>query len=194
MVKIAFHNEKMRKEFKNEKAMPATLRARFYVLRAMALINPLNVTATGETLAEDVALARPLNPYLVFSFGSSRVENLRGSAKTATSNPKFHWVQELDIKNPEEMHVEIAVWSREAGNGENDLFLGSTLIELEQRWQSKEYRKAVENQSLPTELRALKLSPDASKPTGTLQLWTDLLLPWRAQDLPRFELVEPQPG
>eukprot|EP01054_Gregarina_sp_Poly1_P001958 Gregarina_sp_Poly_1__1957@NODE_1510_length_3974_cov_85_617865_g1001_i0_p2_GENE_NODE_1510_length_3974_cov_85_617865_g1001_i0NODE_1510_length_3974_cov_85_617865_g1001_i0_p2_ORF_typecomplete_len357_score58_32C2/PF00168_30/2_2e05C2/PF00168_30/0_042Ferlin_C/PF16165_5/2_8e05_NODE_1510_length_3974_cov_85_617865_g1001_i021923262 len=144
-------------------------------------------------MLQDPSSARTLNPYLVFSFGSSRIENLRGSAKSSTSNPNFMWVEELDLKNPEEMMTEIAVWSKEEGNGEKDLFIGSTILDLEQRWQSREFRQAVEHQNVPTELRPLKLSSDSPKATGCLQLWVDLLLPWRAQDLPRFELVEPQP-
>lgn len=51
-----------------------------------------------------------------------------------SSNPQFMWVEEIDVLCPQELSVEISVWSASLDVGtQEDIYLGSTTIDFEQR-------------------------------------------------------------
>lgn len=133
-----------------------------YVTRAIALtpLEPLH----------------SINPFLVFTIGS-KTEGLRGNAKVENANPEFCWLQECDISLPEQTRLEVAVWSKHHSVSGNDVFIGSTVIDLEDRcgfvmksrqrlcielkryflfrWFSREWQRLVADQKVPLEYRPL---------------------------------------
>lgn len=118
------------------------------------------------------------NPYLSFTFGR-KMEKLRGRAKIGTAYPQFNVMHELSLECPEELQLTLGVWSRREGlrRSDKDFFIGATRIDLEARWWSAIYRAYVGDQSVPMEMLPLKLAPEATTHTGTLELWIDLFLP-----------------
>ena len=60
----------------------------------------------------------------------------RAENKPGTLNPDFFTLWEKDIAFPEESRLEIGVWSAHESLLEqvDDAFLGSTTIDLEERW------------------------------------------------------------
>jgi hypothetical protein len=48
-------------------------------------------------------------------------------------NPEFCWFQECDISLPEQTRLEIAVYSKQQSVQSDDVFIGSTVIDLQTR-------------------------------------------------------------
>eukprot|EP01068_Selenidium_serpulae_P004197 Selendium_serpulae@DN3452_c0_g1_i1.p1 len=165
----------MRKRFRSDGAYPGIVRVRIYVLRALAL------RSSGEC-----------NPYLTFTFGQ-KIESLRGSAKEKTTAPHFFWVHEADVSFPGEGRCEIGVASRAASELGKDTWIGSTVVELEDRWFSKEWRIMMNNGKVPLEYRKLKQSKDSANTVGTLEMWIEMLDLADEAEFPRTELKPPLP-
>eukprot|EP00382_Lankesteria_abbotti_P000584 CAMPEP_0113854392 /NCGR_PEP_ID=MMETSP0372-20130328/7288_1 /TAXON_ID=340204 /ORGANISM="Lankesteria abbotti" /LENGTH=1178 /DNA_ID=CAMNT_0000827543 /DNA_START=553 /DNA_END=4087 /DNA_ORIENTATION=- /assembly_acc=CAM_ASM_000359 len=180
VAKTVFDEKLFRKKYRGEDAFPVAIRVRAYIIRAIALV------PRGGTSGK-------LNPYLSFGYGAN-VEGLRGSAKTDEVSPDFFWLQECDVQFPDQSHMEISVWSKDDRlTADSDTFIGKTVVDLEERWFSKEWQRMMGKNKVPIEYRTLYADEDATTITGTLEMWLELMSPTRAAEVPRFELKESMP-
>eukprot|EP00923_Selenidium_pygospionis_P039290 GHVN01068371.1.p1 GENE.GHVN01068371.1~~GHVN01068371.1.p1 ORF type:complete len:1272 (-),score=174.04 GHVN01068371.1:3383-7198(-) len=175
MARYAFSSKKLRERFRGPDSYPPVIRVRVYVLRVLAL--QFNGVA---------------NPYLTFHFGDKK-ESLRGLAKENTLSPHFFNLHEQDITLPDEGRLEVGVASRASGEMGKDTWIGSSVIELEDRWFSKEWQKQMNNLKIPLEYRTLRATSDSTNSVGTLEMWIEMLDLADAQDIPRTELKPPLP-
>ncbi|XP_053992011.1 uncharacterized protein LOC128883542 isoform X2 [Hylaeus volcanicus] len=177
---VLLDNQKFRNKFRGLKNLPSSIRLRVYVLRGI-----------GLTPAQPLST---VNPFLLFKIGN-KSENLRGNAKINTVNPEFCWFQECDISLPEQTRLEIAVYSKQQSVQSDDVFIGSTVIDLQTRWFSKEWQKLVAHSKVPLEYRPLRAANDASfsRSCGTLEMWIEMMTPQKASEIPRIVLKETTP-
>ncbi|CDJ42504.1 C2 domain-containing protein, putative [Eimeria tenella] len=177
VVPWALNESRLRKHFRGEEAYPKMIKIRVYVIRA------INVhLVKGMTVA---------NPYLVFSVGKTKMP-FRAENKPGTLNPDFFTMWERDVAFPDESRLEISVWSAHEKllQQVDDIFLGSTVIDLEQRWFSKEWQTFMKKNEVPMEYRPLTRRPHGNV-TGSLEMWVEMMDSQKAARVPRFNLQKP---
>ncbi|CRH01369.1 ferlin, putative [Plasmodium relictum] len=131
-----------RNKFRGINKIPLYLKIRVYVLRGIGIYGINN-----EYLA---------NPYLIFSLGE-KTSNLRNSFKECNINPEFRCLWESEAIFPEDETLTISVYSAENNFDKqiNDIYIGSTEINLFDRWMSKEWRHMMKKNKIPIEYRPL---------------------------------------
>ncbi|CDI81794.1 C2 domain-containing protein, putative [Eimeria acervulina] len=177
MVPWALNESRLRKHFRGEEAYPKMIKIRVYVIRA------INVhLVKGMTVA---------NPYLVFSVGKTKMP-FRAENKPGTLNPDFFTMWERDVAFPDESRLEVSVWSAHEKllQQVDDVFLGSTVIDLEERWFSKEWQAFMKKNEVPMEYRPLSRTPNGSV-TGSIEMWLEMMDSQKAGKVPRFNLQKP---
>ncbi|GAB68029.1 ferlin [Plasmodium cynomolgi strain B] len=131
-----------RNKFRGDKKIPLYLKIRVYVLRGIGIRGVNN--------------SYMANPYLIFSLGE-KTSNLRNSFKENSLNPDFRCLWESEAIFPEDEILTISVYSAEDNYDKqiNDLYIGSTEINLFDRWTSKEWRGMMKRNKVPIEYRPL---------------------------------------
>jgi hypothetical protein len=108
--------------------------------------------------------------------------------KTNTIEPDFNAWYEMDAILPGISTLEIAV--KDHGYVRNTL-IGSTRIDLEDRWFSRAWRAAKDIQQVPRESRVLT-NPTTRIPQGTLECWIEMYEPSIAVDIPVVPIAPPK--
>ncbi|EUT79080.1 hypothetical protein PFAG_05652 [Plasmodium falciparum Santa Lucia] len=131
-----------RNKFRGKNKIPLYLKIRVYVLRGIGLYG-INNEYTA-------------NPYLIFSLGE-KTSNLRNAFKRSNINPEFGCLWESEAIFPEDEILTISVYSAEDNYDKqiNDIYIGSTEINLFDRWMSKEWRHMMKKNKIPVEYRPL---------------------------------------
>nr|CEL66850.1 TPA: heat shock protein DNAJ pfj4, putative [Neospora caninum Liverpool] len=176
-VELASSEDRMRRNLRGEEAYPKLMKIRVYVIRAISLY-----------VGDDRIVP---NPYLLFNLGD-KSDTLRAEAKSNTHNPEFFTVWEKDVMFPDDSQFELQVWSAHEGvsGGLEDIYIGSTCIDLEERWFSKEWQKSMSKNQVPMEYRPLKQMPGGSF-KGTVEMWVELMDFQKAGEVPKFDLQSP---
>ncbi|PFH33328.1 putative heat shock protein DNAJ pfj4 [Besnoitia besnoiti] len=171
------NERKMRRNLRGEEAYPKLVKIRVYVIRAISL------NLGDQRVAP--------NPYLIFNLGD-KTDTLRAEAKSNTYNPEFFTVWEKDVMFPDDSQFELQVWSAHEGmtGGLKDLYVGSTCIDLEERWFSKEWQKFMSKNEVPMEYRPLRQVPGGPF-KGSVEMWVELLDFQKAGEVPKFDLQSP---
>ena len=108
--------------------------------------------------------------------------------KTNTIEPDFNAWYEMDAILPGISTLEIFV--KDHGYVRNTL-IGSTRIDLEDRWFSRLWRNAKDIQQVPRESRVLT-NPTTRIPQGTLECWIEMYEPSIAVDIPVVPIAPPK--
>jgi len=181
--KVYFDDMLLRKRFKLD--MPHQLRVRCYIVRG------LNVSGAGSGFG---------NPYLYFMYGDSQV-SLEGHRFLQSVEPRFFRTEEQDVNIPEQSLLEIGLYDWQE-NGE-DLLIGRTCIDLEDRWFTNQYMKYMKLGKVPIEFRPLISEATESNAQesahikkqaiskGSLEMWVELLDATAAAETPVSILFEP---
>ena len=143
---VSHENEK--EIFKNEKVI-----VRVYILRCIDLIAK-DITGSSD-------------PYVVLKLGNN-IQKTRVIDQELC--PEFHEV--IEFKNvyiPKDGYINISVYDKDIGS--SDDFIGSTYIDITNRWYHDEWNNI---QHKPLELRQL-FNPYAVGPQGVIELWVDIL-------------------
>ena len=112
------------------------------------------------------------DPFLNVSLGG-KTYNTRDRYHKKTLNPSFYTSFEFKHTFPDCCELRINVMDRD--NYNFDDLLGSTVIDLEDRYYNYKWRKLnINNNKQPVETRFL-WNPNYSIPNGTLSLWVDIL-------------------
>ncbi|KAJ1614023.1 ferlin-like protein [Cryptosporidium canis] len=76
---------------------------------------------------------------------------------------------------------------------EYDLFIGSTSMDLTDRWHSNEWRQMMREDHIPIEYRPLYRDCTSNVNFGLLQMWVEIMSSNKAAVTKRYELSEPMP-
>jgi hypothetical protein len=130
------------------------------------------------------------DPFLQISHGSGLchlIDDKQRSLRKNTLNPDFYTSYEFEAMLPGDSEIQISVYDYDA-IGSNEI-IGSTLIDIENRWLNPSWR-AMPNK--PMEIRPLKLvSSRASQ--GSLEMWVDIFSESVAKITPRHHIEPPLP-
>ncbi|GMF17109.1 unnamed protein product [Phytophthora fragariaefolia] len=160
---------------------PQSVIVRVYVLRGQ------NLQAKSSNGYSD--------PYLRLKLGSHRI-NDRSNACTNTLQPEFFRMFALETTLPGASQLEIGVWDR----GFLDQLIGTTTIDLEERWFHREWQEigdshspGKENSNLkPIEYRHLYVPQSRTTSQGLIQLWVDILTTQQAVRIPPVDISPPE--
>ncbi|CAJ1406790.1 unnamed protein product, partial [Effrenium voratum] len=176
--KVFFNEKFLRKRFKIDQ--PHSLRVRTYIIRG------LNVSG---------AVSGYGNPYLYFMYGASKV-SLEGHRQMQAVEPRYFRTEEADINLPEQSYFEIGLYDYQE-NGE-DLLIGKSVLDLEDRFYTRDYMIMMKNKKVPIEYRPLisetvdANTQEVSKISkGSLELWIELLDTTTAAEVPVSKLLQP---
>ena len=146
-----------------------TMCVRVYVLNGIHLIS------TDRDNSSD--------PYLIVRLGDTKYSTRKRYIKN-TLEPKFHESFEFMSRLPGASKLKIEVWD---WDGIGDDLVGSTTIDIEDRWFSKEWRKM---KIKPLEERTLH-NPRSSASFGKLRLWIDIFTKDEARNFPMTDISLP---
>ncbi|OII71599.1 C2 domain-containing protein [Cryptosporidium andersoni] len=76
---------------------------------------------------------------------------------------------------------------------EYDIYIGSTILDLTDRWQSKEWQSLMKENNIPIEYRPLYCDNTSNTNTGILQMWVEIMNTSLSSTIQRYELAEPAP-
>lgn len=176
--KVFFNEQLLRKRFKIDQ--PHSLRVRTYIIRG------LNVSG---------AISGYGNPYLYFMYGANKV-SLEGHRQMQSVEPRYFRTEEADIHLPEQSYFEIGLFDYQ-DNGE-DLLIGKSVLDLEDRYYTREYKLMIQNRKVPIEYRPLmceSIDPNTREIStiskGSLEMWIELLDTTTAAEVPVSKLLQP---
>jgi hypothetical protein len=150
---------------------PKNLFLRVYILRGHRL-SPKDSDGTSD-------------PYLVIKLGQQRIST-RTRYLPNTLDPEFFEAFEIPCVIPGSSKLEVSVYD---WDGIGDDLIGNTVIDIEDRWFSKNWRK----QALkPLETRTLH-SPSSSFSQGKLSMWIDILTDSEVKKRPILDIRPPPP-
>jgi len=176
LVKFAFDKDKFVQKFKSSENVPARVRVRIYLLKAICIF------AKNEGFAD---------PYVELQLGrnnSISMKNLRDPV--ATNTPNFNIMQERDVELPMDSRLDISIMDYEQMRF-SDVLVGSTTIDLEDRWHSKKWKVASERQLVPIESRNCFVPGKYDKNSGAMEMFIEMLESSAASDKKPSLLVTP---
>jgi hypothetical protein len=150
---------------------PAEVFVRLYVLKGESL-TPQDLNGSSD-------------PYLFVSLGEKTI-SLRDRYISNSLNPEFYEVIEFPCTIPGASLLNVSVYDYD---GIADDLIGSTIIDIEDRWFSRNWRNLKKK---PVEWRTLH-SPTSKVSQGKLQLWVDILTASDAKRNPIEHIKPPSP-
>jgi len=173
-----FDKDKFPKHYKGKENVPSRVRVRIYFVSAICIFGK------GTSLGD---------PYLAFQLGKNIVVSMRNMVQYDTNTPTFYRVEERDIDMPVEsrLKVDITDFSENPLGGES--LIGATVIDLEDRWHSKNWKDADERRRTPKESRPLYNPETKGQNCGSLDMWIELLDSVKASDRKATEISKPKP-
>jgi len=126
------------------------------------------------------------NPYIRISNGATKIKDVENK-KANTSRPQIFKCYELNCTFPVQTVLDVAVWDWDKLS--SDDLIGSTRIDLENRFFSSEWQKF---EFKPIEFRTL-WNPSSTNPQGQVKLWVDILTPDQAKNNPPEPIAPPTP-
>merc|ERR1711933_148578 len=139
-----------------------TIAVRLYIL------NGINLVLTDRDNSSD--------PYLVIKLGKTKFSTRKRYIPN-TLRPEFHEPFEFHTTLPGPSHITIEIWD---WDGIGDDLVGKTIIDIEDRWFSKVWRRL---KVKPLEERTLH-NPRSSASYGKLRLWLDMCTKDEARNIP----------
>lgn len=150
---------------------PKQLFLRVYVLRGINLA-PRDYNGTSD-------------PYLIVKCGKKKFSTRKRYIQK-NLNPGFYESFEFPVTIPGNGNVNIGVWDYD---GIGDDLIGSTSIDIEDRWFTTAWRVM---DPKPLERRTLHC-PTSSAPQGKLEVWVELVTMDQARDRPLLDIKPPPP-
>eukprot|EP00929_Paragymnodinium_shiwhaense_P062240 TRINITY_DN31076_c0_g2_i1.p1 TRINITY_DN31076_c0_g2~~TRINITY_DN31076_c0_g2_i1.p1 ORF type:complete len:678 (-),score=95.10 TRINITY_DN31076_c0_g2_i1:58-1827(-) len=168
-----FDPAKFRRKYKLE--IPQSLRIRSYIIRGLKV--------SGADGGHG-------NPYLFFMYGNQRVL-LEGKRQMGVVEPRFFHTEERDIVLPDQSYFEVGLYDWSEGGG--DRLIGSSVIDLEDRWYTEVYQKYMQMNKVPLEYRPLETGGSGSLSKGSLEMWMEIVDSTHAAEVPVSPLFQPPP-
>jgi len=170
LLDYAFEASTLREYFKDKSRLPSRVRLRIYVVRG-------------------IAVQAQYGPYLEFTAGT-HVVNLRSFKKSQLLQPEFWRTEEMDLDLPDKGRLEVSLKDY---HDLGDTLIGSTVIDLEDRWFSRQWRDLMYKGAIPTEFRNLTESVTSQRSKGVVEMWIEMCETSRVSEFPPTELEPPKP-
>jgi len=153
---FAFDDEAFVRHFKD--GLPNRVRVRIYLVKAVTIFSK----STGFA-----------DPYIEYQLGRKHHVQLRNMAQFSTNTPEFYRIEERDIELPDEGRLEVRVMDMQ-DLSLSDTCIGSTVIDLEDRWHSREWQKHSDTANVPIEVRSLFTEEVQGKNRGSIEMWVEM--------------------
>lgn len=119
------------------------------------------------------------SPYPRFTLGE-QVNTLRNMVVYDTNVPDFREMEEADIELPRDSRLEVTLVDQSttllSQQLMNDKVIGSTVIDLEDRWHSDKWQAESKRHRIPVENRPLQYYYGGrSKNMGSIEMWVDMV-------------------
>jgi len=170
--------------YKDQGKLPSRVRVRIYLMKAVCIFSE-----------------KMVNPFLSIRLGQdadhARLKPRGGGGQQTNFMPGFYHVEERDIQLPQQGRLQLDM--NHLADGGFDGFvgkehlIGSTVVDLEDRWHSDKLKKATQRKRVPVEHRPLIGSGPAGKNGGSLEMRIEMLDSVRASDEPAANLAKPAP-
>jgi hypothetical protein len=188
---IIFNERKFTKHFKGKENVPTQLysyvpsriRVRIYFVRAICIFGK----GTGTSFSD---------PFLSLDLGQDINVSMRNMFQVDTNTPAFYRVEERDIELPAQSRLKIDLCDYSHYGASFDQLIGSTVIDLEDRWHSRAWKAAREKGpgKIPRENRPLfNPAQPAGHTSGSIEMWVEMLNSERASEEKVTELLKPKP-
>jgi len=170
--------------YKDQGNLPSRVRVRIYLMKAVCIFSE-----------------RMVNPFLSVRLGQdadhARLKPRGGDGQQNNFMQGFYHVEERDIQLPQQGRLQLDM-SHLADGGFDGLvgkeqLIGSTVVDLEDRWHSDNLKKATQRRRVPVEHRPLVGSGPAGKNGGSLEMRIEMLDSVKASDEPAAILAKPAP-
>jgi len=170
--------------YKDQGNLPSRVRVRIYLMKAVCIFSE-----------------RMVNPFLSLRLGQdadhARLKPRGGEGQQNNFMPGFYHVEERDIQLPQQGRLQLDM-SHLADGGFDGLvgreqLLGSTVVDLEDRWHSDSLKRATRRKRVPVEHRPLVGSGLAGKNGGSLEMRIEMLDSVKASEEPAANLAKPAP-
>jgi hypothetical protein len=160
--------------FKDKSSVPSRVRVRIYLTRAVCIFRDWVV-----------------NPFLSYRIGQGVDVSMRNMAQFGVATPGFYRVEERDIQLPQEGRLQLNVNHLcEAALVGGDQLVGSTVVDLEDRWHSAKLSQAMVKKQVPIEHRPL-VGP-GGRSGGSVEMRIEMLDSVKAADEPPAQLPKPK--
>jgi hypothetical protein len=173
-----FDQDVFRDRYKNEDFLPPRLRVRLYVVKANIVF-----TKGGEAFPD---------PYFDTQLGGEINISGRNNFIANSCQPGFYRLEERDVSMPNESRLELTMKCYEE-LGLGDPIIGSTVIDLEDRWHSTQWRAKMDQDNVAIENRAL-WRRGIAETGGTVEMWIELVDSFKASEQPPSVLRAPPPN
>jgi hypothetical protein len=174
--RYAFTEKLLFQRYKDSERVPARVRVRLYLVKAVCIYGKSSGFA---------------DPYISFDIGTSIQVSMRNMAKQGTNTPEFYRVEERDIKLPEDCRLEIKLMDLDTTGVLGDTLIGSTVIDLEDRWHSRQWQTKNKLQNVPTENRSLFTPAYVGVNRGSIEMWVEMIESVQASELKPSDLRRP---
>jgi len=167
MAKYVFHKEKFVQKWKSTEEVPSRVRVRVYMLKAIC------IWAKGSGFAE---------PYIELQLGQSNSISMKNVRCGETNTPDFGLFEERDVELPMDGRLEISIMDANDLSVTGDTLIGSTVIDLEDRWHCKKWNKLNQRQIVPYESRNFYQPGSPAQNFGAIEMLIEMLDSSEASD------------
>eukprot|EP00403_Amphidinium_massartii_P005454 CAMPEP_0178371604 /NCGR_PEP_ID=MMETSP0689_2-20121128/912_1 /TAXON_ID=160604 /ORGANISM="Amphidinium massartii, Strain CS-259" /LENGTH=1446 /DNA_ID=CAMNT_0019991479 /DNA_START=181 /DNA_END=4521 /DNA_ORIENTATION=+ len=178
--KYAFDKKKFVEHYKSPSNLPSRIRVRIYIEKAVCIFSK------GTSYAD---------PYIAFQLGPNFEYSSRNMFQAATNTPEFYRMEEKDMEFPTDSRLEVSIMDMNDFALRDEL-IGSTTVDLEDRWFSKTWRKAndkgTSQNQVPKESRSLYTNDYPGVNRGNIEMWVEMCDSVAASDTPASVLQKPK--
>ncbi|CAK0801702.1 unnamed protein product, partial [Prorocentrum cordatum] len=124
------------------------------------------------------------NPYIQYSLGGLNKVSMKSMVRMAEPTPDFYRVEERDIDMPADAQLIVELWDKDEPTmlasavpavANSDTLIGSSFIDLEDRWYSKRWNRDMKRQRICKETRKLTSLKDPLLNNGTIEMWIEMV-------------------
>jgi len=173
---FAFNQNKLHMHFKQPSRVPARVRVRMYFVKAVCIFGK------GGQFA---------SPYLAFQLGRTTNVSIKNMVRPDTNTPDYYHFEERDIQLPYDGRLEVSLLDMDEMGMTGDPLIGSTVVDLEERWHSRKWKVFNFSQVVPIESRPLFDSQARGKTRGSLEMWVEMIETTKASDIKPSDIRRP---
>lgn len=181
---VAEATQNLFERYKDPGNLPSRVRVRIYLMKAVCIFSE-----------------RMVNPFLSLRLGQdvdhARLKPRGGEGQQNNAMPGFYQVEERDIQLPQQGRLQLDMNHLADGGFDGfmgrEQLIGSTVVDLEDRWHSANLSQATLRKRVPVEHRPLVGSGAAGKNGGSLEMRIEMLDSVTASDEPAAILAKPAP-
>jgi len=166
----AFNEKAFLEKFKLRENVPSRVRVRLYFVKAVCIFGRAGSFA---------------DPYIAYQLGRNVNVAMKNFVRPSTNTPDFYLFQQRDVQLPDDGRLEVAIMDL------TGMIIGSTVIDLEDRWHSDRWKQYNEKGVVPIETRPLFTAECLDKHRGSLEMWVEMVESTKASEVKPSDLRRP---